>query len=112
MCLPQVNVQSLMSSHKYVCYCRMFQSVIKPHLVMPSVRKQLQEQLQQKHQDLHDAILRQQDELKLISQQLMFVSQMAGGAALPLPPQPCRQLCQSYHPLATIYKKTQYIYFT
>lgn len=43
---------------------------LSPVIQLTPVQKRLQEQLLQKHQQLQDAIMRQQEELRMISEQL------------------------------------------
>ncbi len=43
---------------------------LPPVIQLTPVQKRLQEQLLQKHQQLQDAIMRQQEELRMISEQL------------------------------------------
>lgn len=74
--------------------CWMFQhvqstvsSATTPTLHLSQAQRQLQQQLEQKHSQLQQAILRQQEELRSISEQLVLVNHLAVSGALP-PTQP------------------------
>ena len=50
-----------------------------PILYLTPAQRQLQQQLEQKHTELQQAIIRQQEELRSISEQLVLVSHLAAG---------------------------------